>query len=124
GDAVPGTGFKVFQAGTVRGFNAGPREASRAVLDELTEIAKRYGAGGLVWAFVQDDGTWRSPIAKFLSDEERAGLERAPEGQRGAGGGGGGRRGPRAARRSPSSSPTRSAPASSARSRPSPATCC
>jgi aspartyl-tRNA synthetase len=79
GAAVAGTEFKVFQAGTVRGLNAGPREASRAVLDELTELAKRYGAGGLVWAFVQDDGTWRSPIAKFLSDDERAGIERALE---------------------------------------------
>ncbi len=79
GEAVEGTEFKVFQAGTVRGLNAGAREASRAVLDELTEVAKRYGAGGLVWAFVQDDGTWRSPIAKFLSDDERAGIERALE---------------------------------------------
>jgi aspartyl-tRNA synthetase len=79
GDAVANTQFKVFQAGTVRGLNAGSREASRAVLDELTEVAKRYGAGGLVWAFVQDDGTWRSPIAKFLSDEERAAIERALE---------------------------------------------
>jgi aspartyl-tRNA synthetase len=79
GEAVAGTEFKVFQAGTVRGLNAGPREASRAVLDELTEVAKRFGAGGLVWAFVQDDGTWRSPIAKFLSDDERAGIERALE---------------------------------------------
>jgi aspartyl-tRNA synthetase len=49
------------------------------VLDELTEVAKRFGAGGLVWAFVQDDGTWRSPIAKFLSDDERTGIERALE---------------------------------------------
>ncbi len=79
GPAVAGTEFKVFQAGTVRGFNAGPREASRAVLDELTEIAKRYGAGGLVWAFVLQDGSWRSPIAKFLSDDERSGIERALE---------------------------------------------
>jgi aspartyl-tRNA synthetase len=79
GEAVKGTEFKVFQAGTVRGFNAGRREASRAELDQLTEVAKRYGAGGLVWAFVQDDGTWRSPIAKFLSDDERGAIERALE---------------------------------------------
>jgi aspartyl-tRNA synthetase len=44
----------------------------RKDLDELTEHVRRYGAGGLVWAFVQDDGTWRSPIAKFLSDGEIA----------------------------------------------------
>ncbi len=77
GAAVGGTQFKVFQAGVVRGLNAGPRAASRAELDQLTEVVKRHGAGGLVWAFVQDDGTWRSPIAKFLSDDERAGIERA-----------------------------------------------
>src|SRR5205085_467349 len=72
--------FKVFASvlnrsrppGVVRAINAGAREVPRKELDELTEVAKRYGAGGLVWAFVQDDGTWRSPIAKFLSAEEIA----------------------------------------------------
>ena len=49
-----------------------PREASRAVADQLTEVVKRYGAGGLVWAVVQEDGTWRSPAAKALSDDDRA----------------------------------------------------
>jgi aspartyl-tRNA synthetase len=33
---------------------------------------RRFGAGGLVWAFVQEDGTWRSPAARALSDAERA----------------------------------------------------
>jgi aspartyl-tRNA synthetase len=56
--------------GAVRALNAGPRQAPRRDLDELTELAQRYGAKGLVWAFVQDDGTWRSPIAKFLTPEE------------------------------------------------------
>ncbi len=56
--------------GVVRAINAGAREVPRKELDELTDVAKRYGAGGLVWAFVQEDGTWRSPIAKFLSDSE------------------------------------------------------
>ena len=77
GDALAGTEFKVFagaleSGGVVRGINAGARELPRSELDALTEFAKRYGAGGLVWAFVQEDGGWRSPIAKFLSDEERA----------------------------------------------------
>ncbi len=58
--------------GIVRGLNAGAREVPRKELDELTEHVKRYGAGGLVWAFVQEDGTWRSPIAKFLSEDEIA----------------------------------------------------
>jgi aspartyl-tRNA synthetase len=82
GAAVAGSGFKVFSAalasgGVVRGVNAGAREVPRSGLDELTEVVKRFGAGGLVWAFVQADGTWRSPIAKFLADEERHAIERA-----------------------------------------------
>jgi aspartyl-tRNA synthetase len=81
GDAVAGSEFKVFSGtlgsgGTVRGINAGAREVPRKDLDELTELVKRFGAGGLVWAFVQEDGSWRSPVAKFLSDEERAAVGR------------------------------------------------
>ena len=77
GDAFAGTEFGVFESvlgsgGVIRGLNAGAREVPRRELDELTEVAKRFGAGGLVWAFVQEDGTWRSPIAKFLSDGSRA----------------------------------------------------
>ena len=54
----------------IRGLNAGAREVPRSELDALTEHVKRYGAGGLVWAFVQEDGSWRSPTAKFLSEEQ------------------------------------------------------
>jgi aspartyl-tRNA synthetase len=77
-DALRASEFKVFRGvleggGVVRGLNAGPREVPRKELDALTELAQRYGAKGLVWAFVQDDGDWRSPTAKFLSaDEKRA----------------------------------------------------
>jgi aspartyl-tRNA synthetase len=81
GEAVAGSEFKVFSGtlesgGVVRGINAGAREVARKELDELTDVVKRFGAGGLVWAFLQDDGTWRSPIAKFLSDDERAAIGR------------------------------------------------
>jgi len=77
-----GSEFKVFSSvlggdGVVRAINAGAREVARKELDELTEVAKRAGAGGLVWAFVQDDGTWRSPIAKFLSPGEIAAVGEA-----------------------------------------------
>ena len=54
----------------IRGLNAGAREVPRSELDALTEHVRRYGAGGLVWAFVQEDGTWRSPTAKFLTEEQ------------------------------------------------------
>jgi aspartyl-tRNA synthetase len=82
GEAVADTEFRVFKGvleggGVVRGFNAGAREATRAVADQLTEVVKRYGAGGLVWAIVQEDGSWRSPAAKALSDDDRAKIEGA-----------------------------------------------
>jgi aspartyl-tRNA synthetase len=81
GEAVAGSEFKVFSGtlesgGVVRGLNAGAREVPRSELDALTEVVKRFGAGGLVWAFVQEDGSWRSPVAKFLSDDERAAIGR------------------------------------------------
>jgi aspartyl-tRNA synthetase len=80
-EAVGGSEFQVFAsalagggagepAGAVLGVNAGARELPRSELDGLTELAKQHGAKGLVWAFVQDDGTLRSPIAKFLSEAE------------------------------------------------------
>jgi aspartyl-tRNA synthetase len=78
-DALRGSEFKVFAnvldparpgAGVVRALNAGQREVPRKELDELTDVARRHGAGGLVWAFVQEDGSWRSPIAKFLTPAE------------------------------------------------------
>jgi aspartyl-tRNA synthetase len=80
GDAVAGSEFKVFSGtlangGVVRGINAGAREVPRSELDALTDHVKRFGAGGLVWAFVQE-GDWRSPVAKFLSEDERDAIGR------------------------------------------------
>jgi aspartyl-tRNA synthetase len=80
GEAVASSEFKVFSGalasgGIVKGINAGPRELPRSELDALTELAKQHGAKGLVWAFVQEDGTLRSPIAKFLTEEEIAGIK-------------------------------------------------
>jgi aspartyl-tRNA synthetase len=81
GDELAGTEFKVFanvlaSDGVIRGLNAGAREVPRSELDALTDLVKRYGAGGLVWAFVQEDGSWRSPTAKFLGDEQREAVTR------------------------------------------------
>ena len=87
GDALRGTEFKVFRGvleggGVVRGINAGAHELSRAELDRLIEFAQGQGAGGLVWAYVEEGGGWRSPVAKFLSEQERhavaAALEASP----------------------------------------------
>jgi aspartyl-tRNA synthetase len=46
----------------------------RNKLDALTDRAKKIGAKGLVWMKVQTDGSVESPVAKFLSDDERAAL--------------------------------------------------
>jgi aspartyl-tRNA synthetase len=81
GQAVAASEFQVFagalkSGGAVLGINAGQRELPRSDLDALTEFAKQYGAKGLVWAFVQEDGTLRSPIAKFLSEDEITAIKR------------------------------------------------
>jgi aspartyl-tRNA synthetase len=78
GPAFASSEFKVFsgalssEGGVVRGFKTRGGEFPRKRFDELTERAKGMGAKGLVWAVVEEGGTWRSPIAKFLSDEEMA----------------------------------------------------
>jgi aspartyl-tRNA synthetase len=74
GGALGDTDFQVFRGaleggGVVRGINAGAHELSRAELDKLIEFAQGQGAGGLVWAYVEDGG-WRSPVAKFLDEGE------------------------------------------------------
>jgi aspartyl-tRNA synthetase len=81
GEALAETEFRVFAGvlgggGVVRGLNAGARELSRKDLDGLTDYVQRYGAGGLVWAFVEEGGSWRSPAAKALSDTEREEIAR------------------------------------------------
>jgi aspartyl-tRNA synthetase len=75
GESLAGTAFKVFagaleRGGVVRGFRVTGQEIPRRRFDELTEQAQSLGAKGLVWAVVEEGGAWRSPIAKFLSDDE------------------------------------------------------
>ena len=71
-------GFKVFRSmadtgGTVRAINAkGCAVFSRKELDVLTDYAVQFGAKGLAWVKMKEDGEWQSPIAKFFTDEERA----------------------------------------------------
>lgn len=82
GSVFAGTEFKAFSGaiesgGVVRGINSGSQEMSRAGFDALTARAQELGAKGLVWMVVQDDGTLRSPVAKFLSDDEQAALKEA-----------------------------------------------
>ncbi len=81
-DIVATSGFGVFRdalagGGTVRGIDVGPVEWSRARADALTERAKELGAMGLVWMVVEEDGTLRSPVAKFLDAAELRGMQDA-----------------------------------------------
>jgi aspartyl-tRNA synthetase len=86
-DLVPGlgegsTGFRVFDeaiaaGGRVKAIAApGMADVSRSHVDELTELARRYGARGLAHVSVAADGTLHSPIAKFLGDERIAAIAR------------------------------------------------
>ncbi len=77
GEVFAGSEFKVFAGalaggGVVRGMSAGG-EFPRSRFDALTVKAQSLGAKGLVWGVVEPDG-WRSPVAKFLTEEEIAGL--------------------------------------------------
>ena len=79
GPAFESSGFQVFagalaEGGVVRGLRV-QSTLTRARIDELTEAAKAAGARGLVWAVVEADG-WRSPVAKFLGEDEMAAATR------------------------------------------------
>ncbi|MDQ3768345.1 MAG: Asp-tRNA(Asn)/Glu-tRNA(Gln) amidotransferase GatCAB subunit C, partial [Actinomycetota bacterium] len=82
-DAVRGTQFKVFQSvldsgGAVVALNAGRVELSRSELDGLNEVVQRHGGKAVAWAFVEDGGSWRSPIAKFFTSEQIAAVGGEP----------------------------------------------
>ncbi|HEY4754352.1 MAG TPA: aspartate--tRNA ligase [Candidatus Limnocylindrales bacterium] len=77
------SGFRVFDetlasGGRVKGVTApGMGGISRREIDELTELAKRFGAKGLVHLSVQTGGELHGPIAKFLSAETQAAVRTA-----------------------------------------------
>jgi len=80
GEIFRSSGFKVFRGaldagGVVKAINAkGFAGITIGQADELTEIAKLYGAKGL--AFIKiENGEWKSPIVKFFSDAEKAALQ-------------------------------------------------
>lgn len=75
---VSNSGFKLFaSAKLVKAMRVpGGESLTRKEIDELTEFVKIYGAQGLAWIKIREN-EWQSPIAKFLSDEERAGLTEA-----------------------------------------------
>jgi aspartyl-tRNA synthetase len=70
--------FGVFANAPAVRYLVAPRAFSRAELARLEEIAKEWGAKGLAYLVVDESGEVRSPIAKFLSDDELAALPREP----------------------------------------------
>ena len=86
-EVVKGCGFAVFQSaieqgGSVRGINAkGLGGMSRKKIDKLVDFAKDFGARGLAWAAVGEDGSIKSSFAKFMSEEEMERLVESMSGQ-------------------------------------------
>lgn len=88
-DVVKDCGFGVFTGavcagGSVRGINAkGQGGMPRKKIDALAEYAKGYGAKGLAYIQITDDGTVKSSFAKFLSEDEMKKLIAAMDGENG-----------------------------------------
>ena len=88
-EVVAGCGFGVFtgaleNGGSVRGINArGQGAMPRKKIDKLVEFAKGYGAKGLAYLSVNEDGTYKSSFAKFMTEEELKALVSAMGGEPG-----------------------------------------
>lgn len=88
-EVVAGCGFGVFTSalesgGSVRGINVkGQAGMPRKKIDALVEFAKGYGAKGLAYLSVQQDGSLKSSFAKFMTEEELKALAEAMDGQPG-----------------------------------------
>ena len=86
---VKNCGFSVFTSalengGSVRGINAeGQGSMPRKKIDKLVEFAKGYGAKGLAYIAIAEDGTRKSSFAKFMTDEEMDALVAAMDGKAG-----------------------------------------
>ncbi len=88
-DVVKDCGFGVFtgaleSGGSVRGINAkGQGGMPRKKIDKLTAFVKDYGAKGLAYIAIQEDGSVKSSFAKFLSEEQMSALVKAMDGEPG-----------------------------------------
>ena len=70
--------------GSVRGINAkGQGAMPRKKIDKLVDLAKDFGAKGLAYVAIQEDGTIKSSFAKFMSEEKMAALVKAMDGENG-----------------------------------------
>jgi aspartyl-tRNA synthetase len=77
-EVTRGSQFKVFAEAPAVRYLTVPQEYSRADLEKLEDFAKEWGAKGLAYIVYGEDGEPRSPIAKFLSEEELAAFRADP----------------------------------------------
>ena len=88
-EAVKGSEFKVFndiidKGGIVKAINVkGDAGIPRRELDGLVNFVAIYGAKGLAWMQIQPDGSVKSPIAKFFSEEYLANILKTAEAEPG-----------------------------------------
>lgn len=88
-EVVKGCGFSVFtgaleNGGSVRGINAkGQGAMPRKKIDALVKFAKDFGAKGLAYLCINEDGTYKSSFAKFMTEEELDALVKAMDGEAG-----------------------------------------
>ena len=88
-DVVKDCEFGVFtgalaNGGTVRGINAeGQGSMPRKKIDALIEYAKTYGAKGLAYIVINEDGSYKSSFAKFMTEEQMNALVAAMDGKPG-----------------------------------------
>ena len=88
-ELVKNCGFGVFtgaieNGGSVRGINAkGQGSMPRKKIDALVDFAKGYGAKGLAYIAIQEDGSLKSSFAKFMTEEEMSAIVSALDGQAG-----------------------------------------
>lgn len=88
-DIVKNCGFGVFtgaieNGGSVRGINVkGQGAMPRKKIDALVDFAKGYGAKGLAYIAIHEDGTVKSSFAKFMTEEEMQSLIKAMDGENG-----------------------------------------
>lgn len=88
-ELVKNCGFGVFtqaveNGGSVRGINAkGQGAMPRKKIDALVDFAKGYGAKGLAYIAIQDDGTVKSSFAKFMTEEEMKAIIGTLDGENG-----------------------------------------
>jgi len=74
-EVFAGSTFRAFAGKTVRALRL-PKtsDRSRTFWDKLEEQARGLGAAGLAWLIVEEGGTLRGPVAKFLTPESTAQL--------------------------------------------------